>query len=632
MDPLSTTASIVAVIQLSAKVVQYISTASGSTKERQRLRREIQACDDTLQQLKDESDDSETGKSWSNTVKALEAPGAPLGRLWAIMRSLETSLEPKDGLAKAFSILRWPFAEREVGKIIGSIEREKSLLQISLENNSRKLIQSIKERGEESARQLVELIEAVNKASKKQSDQLVQLKDGVDRLHERQITQEVDTERRAILDWLSPLGYAAMQNDYVNRKQPGTGQWLLDEPKYQSWMSGDKQTLFCPGIPGAGKTILTSIVVDDLCNRFLDDPNTAVAYIYCNFRRHEEQKVDDLLKSLLEQFVEHLATLPEFVRHLFVKHQKQRTTPTLGEIREGLTIVVQKHSRVFLAVDGLDECSAADRSRDRFLSEMFNLQRLTGLNIFATSRFIPEITKAFEGTPSVEIRASDGDVCLYLEGRMPQLPKFVSRKPDLQDEIKTSIIQAVDGMFLLAQLYVESLTGKSSTKAVRNALSRLKRGSDVYHLAYSDAMERILGQVRDHSELAQLVLSWIACAKRPLTTVELQHALAVEIGEPELDQDNLPDTDDLVTVCCGLVTVDDESGIIRLVHYTTQQYFERTWSKWFSGANDMIVKVCLTYLSFDTFPSGPCATQAAYEECLESYPFYDYAAQQWGHQ
>lgn len=90
---------------------------------------------------------------------------------------------------------------------------------------------------------------------------------------------------------------------------------------------------------------------------------------------------------------------------------------------------------------------------------------------------------------------------------------------------------------------------------------------------YKDAMNRIEGQVLDQKELAKKVLSWITCAKRPLTTSELQHALAVEVGESDLDEDNLPQIGDMVSVCSGLVRVDEESGIIPLVHYTTQEYF-----------------------------------------------------------
>ncbi len=98
-----------------------------------------------------------------------------------------------------------------------------------------------------------------------------------------------------------------------------------------------------------------------------------------------------------------------------------------------------------------------------------------------------------------------------------------------------------------------------------------------------------------------MVLSWIVCAKRPLTTLELRHALAVEDGDFELGEDNLHETEEVVSVCAGLVTVDEESDIIRLVHYTTQKYFERTQTRWFPNAQTAIATTCIIYLSFDAF-------------------------------
>jgi hypothetical protein len=92
MDLLSTTASVIAVIQLSSEVVKYVSAAGGATKERKRLREEVRACEYILQQLKDEADDSEEGKAWSETIKALEAPGAPLGRLCVALSVVKAKL------------------------------------------------------------------------------------------------------------------------------------------------------------------------------------------------------------------------------------------------------------------------------------------------------------------------------------------------------------------------------------------------------------------------------------------------------------------------------------------------------------------------------------------------------------
>ena len=144
-------------------------------------------------------------------------------------------------------------------------------------------------------------------------------------------------------------------------------------------------------------------------------------------------------------------------------------------------------------------------------------------------------------------------------------------------------------------------------------------------------MERIEGQLADEEELAKQALSWITCAKRPLTASELEHALAVEPEESQLDEENLCRVEDIVSVCAGLVTVDEESNIIRLVHYTTQEYFERTQKRWFPNAETYITTICVTYLSFDEFKSGICLNDKEFEQRLQSNQLYDYATRNWGH-
>ncbi|KAK0706743.1 nucleoside phosphorylase domain-containing protein [Lasiosphaeria miniovina] len=258
-------------------------------------------------------------------------------------------------------------------------------------------------------------------------------------------------EEQKILDWLTPIDYGLQQSDYFKLQQPGTGQWLLDSNEYQTWLVTRKQTLFCPGIPGAGKTILTSIVVDDLCKRFQGDPTICLAYIYCNFRRKEEQKVDDLLASLLKQLSQKRASLPNEVKTLHDKHKSTRTRPSVEEILKTLNHVVTDYSRVFIIIDALDECEAFDGCRARLLTEIFNLQAGSDANVFATSRFIPEVNEKFKGSSiSLEIRASDEDVGAYLHSHMSRLPAFVGRSPELQEEVRSGIIQSVQGMYVAA--------------------------------------------------------------------------------------------------------------------------------------------------------------------------------------
>src|ERR1700733_3704356 len=188
-----------------------------------------------------------------------------------------------------------------------------------------------------------------------------------------------------------------------------------------------------------------------------------------------------------------------------------------------------------------------------------------------------------------------------------------------------------DPRFLLAQLHMDSFLRKPTPGDIKLALRNLPRGIKGLDMMYDQAVKRIEGQEEGFRELAKYVLSWITHAKRPLTTAELRHALAVRDGAVELDEDFAPDIEDLFSVCAGLITVDEQSHFIRWIHYTTQEYFERTWTLWTPRAQAYIASVCLTYLSFDTFESGSCPTDEEFENRLQLYPFYDYATRNWGY-
>jgi hypothetical protein len=179
--------------------------------------------------------------------------------------------------------------------------------------------------------------------------------------------------------------------------------------------------------------------------------------------------------------------------------------------------------------------------------------------------------------------------------------------------------------FLLAQLYLDTLIDKRTPRAIKSALKELPKGIDD---SYEAVMTRLGRQPAESRDLATRALSWIVCARRSLTTLELREALAVKSGDTELDECRVPDIELVVSVCAGLVAVDEKSNTIRLQHFTAQQYFERSQTRWFPDAHTYIARTCLTYLLFDLFESDFYTTSDA--AWLEQHPLYSYAAQYWG--
>jgi hypothetical protein len=83
---------------------------------------------------------------------------------------------------------------------------------------------------------------------------------------------------------------------------------------------------------------------------------------------------------------------------------------------------------------------------------------------------------------------------------------------------------------------------------------------------YDNTMKRIDAQPEKSRKLAEQVISWIINAYQPLSPEELQHAIAVTSYDMlNMDPDALVNVDILTSVCAGLVVVDRDSNIIRLV-------------------------------------------------------------------
>lgn len=174
---------------------------------------------------------------------------------------------------------------------------------------------------------------------------------------------------------------------------------------------------------------------------------------------------------------------------------------------------------------------------------------------------------------------------------------------------------------------MDSISTKITLRKVKSALHSLPEGLEK---TYDEVWLRIKAQNPDDAELATKVIYWVFHAFRPLTIAEMQHALAVEPGDNTLDDDNIPNEEVLVSVCAGIVLVQQESDTIGLAHYTTQEYFERRGAEHFPSARQEILRSCLTYLMFDEFNSGPCKTDEEMENRLEDRPLLEYAAKHWG--
>ena len=183
---------------------------------------------------------------------------------------------------------------------------------------------------------------------------------------------------------------------------------------------------------------------------------------------------------------------------------------------------------------------------------------------------------------------------------------------------------------------MDSLKDKTSVKSVKKALETLPEGVNGLDLAYDGALQRVESQRDGFRRLAKRLLGWVTYSERLMTITEVQHALAIEPDTSDLDEENLSDLDEIVGFCAGLVIVDEETQIIRLVHYTTQEYLRRNGDRMLPSAQQDIAVSCLTYLLYDQLGDGWLGGKrldqmytTSIKNRLQRHPFLDYAARYW---
>jgi hypothetical protein len=152
--------------------------------------------------------------------------------------------------------------------------------------------------------------------------------------------------------------------------------------------------------------------------------------------------------------------------------------------------------------------------------------------------------------------------------------------------------------FWLPELQIETVLEQTSVSTRRAALDSMpKKLEDAFEVTIS----RINSQAPAKANQGMEVLKWTYLAKRPLSVMELRHALATVHSTAEcLDLDDLPFEKSLTECCYGLVVIDKETSSVRLVHKSLQDFLQAQYEngKLFDIGHRDIAFTCLKYLSF----------------------------------
>lgn len=428
--------------------------------------------------------------------------------------------------------------------------------------------------------------------------------------------------------------YSAFRNHKVDEPTPGTFRWIWENDLARSWLEKDESsTLWIRGSPGQGKTVLSKFLLNALENQ-KPSHGTDSKIIYFFFYDQDERLRTGpaALRSLIKQLLS-VADLFHHVVHVIDINSPEDLEDTLGDILERM-LQDPALGRVYCILDALDECE--DESRVSLLKRILRLhsrsQSQNGgpiLKLLVTSRPIRDIARKLGRFPCIDLKANPDDLKIFIDTKVADLSHFTT---NLQKDAAELLLSGAGRTFLWISFVLKKLEKATlpSPALLRNIVATTP--TDLNKL-YQSIIDRIMQDSLERQKL----LTWVVYSRQPLTLQELEAALATQINSTSRESTKLYHitlTAESITEVAGEI-LEISNGRVHLIHQSARDFLlrnEQLKTSHFCNGQDpniYIAKICMKYLTFEDFETGPCGDPSSLSQRKALYPLLHYAAHNW---
>ena len=426
-DPLSVVSGVAGLLTLAGSVISqcyaYGCAVSGAPKEMKSLVDEVTNLSGLLVGLQGLLNTERLPISQRGTMtRTVDDCEATLREILDTLHQVKPTAA-KGKLGKTVKRLLWPLQRDQALALVHRLERQRNTLAFALSTD---------------------IGAGVYETQIILADMQISLQE--DRMERR--AREVLEHKRQVLQWLSDVDYEAKHTRASDLQRPGVGSWLLQSPQLLSWIQGDISFLWIYGIPGSGKTVWTSIILNHCIFPHLSE-NLFAAFYYFDFRDTASEKPENALGAIIAQLCKWLDPFPSEV-----EEASQRCTsmdgrvapPSFEELTRLLIHVLDLCPPVLLVIDALDECIERD-SFSRLLQGLA-LKMGSKIRVLITSRREIDLERLFKTMPqlSVQSHAADQEICQMITTEISVHPRFQNLGETLKVAIITSLSDGAGGM------------------------------------------------------------------------------------------------------------------------------------------------------------------------------------------
>ncbi|KAM7205753.1 hypothetical protein V8F20_002986 [Naviculisporaceae sp. PSN 640] len=556
-DPLSVASGITALMGLCGNIAKLISTAKGASKDLRWVDIEIKAFSVVLEELKvDVLAGVEDATSVRSGVSAaLEGCETTLEEVTKGLEGLSISSSCATGSGKRRKLkdaVKWTWKKDDTEKLLTAIQQHKTSIMAGVLG--------------ETYRDIKEIKRTVTAVKQSLSDQ----------------------ELSKVVGWVqkdvnpTPIHNTACSN---RNEEDNTGEWMLRMSEWHAWIDSEtmptSRSLWVHGIPGAGKTILASFLIEQCLSkvRSMHQEAAQCIYYYCSYR-HNRDESESFLRWLLSQLCRAVRHIPPRILELY----RMDHHPDIKALMDAVEDLLDSVNLLYVVVDGADE---SKEPRDQFLDILVRLAtapQFDKIRLLVTSRLYSNIRVRLEPC-AVSIAMSNEEVD-------KDIRKFVTREIDrtwkepwrllLKEKVVKKLVAGAQGMFQWAACQVKILHRKRNPSAIEQALKELPKDLD-------ETYDRILGEIPEECRaLARNVFIWLHGYDRDIMGEYCLTGLPAAFLIRWLNLHEFPQSSsstensflqlaDIVDICGCLITVHgDHSGsydyIVRFSHYTVLEY------------------------------------------------------------
>ena len=421
-------------------------------------------------------------------------------------------------------------------------------------------------------------------------------------------------ERRKLLLWLSSDNYREHHGSIYKDVVPGTAQWVFFKSQYQEWQTSSAcSILWLHGIPGCGKTKLTSTVIQ----RHLDatrknDQSAPISYVYCS---NSTRSPTFVLRSIVKQLAVSQSGCK--IRRPFWEEYHRRQEAASMDGLDPSPLAMDECTQMLLTmtldcpatiiIDGLDELDG----RLDLLTALRTLVNESSnvVKIMISSREDTDIAQELQDALSIRVSASENsdDIEKFVQHRINSaitdrrlLGGTVSEL--LKENLINTLLNGANGMFLWPSMQLQYLCDRNIFKVEADVMAALKTLPPTLVGTFDRLYERIHSYGHYGKIIVTRVFAWLLAAERTLTMSELTNAIRVQHEGSDnecISAQQFYNAQTILDLCCNFVSLDESTQRIFFVHASVREYLQGLPSYSISMNNFVAAKRCLELFMFD---------------------------------